>query len=320
VPYHEVWLLPASGPPRRLGDGTGPQWSADGSRIAAYDPYVERLVLYRLRGGRTTRRVVAGTEDAGDWKWSPAGDRLAYEYDPGGCEGRTNELFVLDVRTGARRVIYDSGLCSDDSVAYDWSPDGKRLAFSACRQHVIDAGEFSLSCRLVVENADGSGRPVVLRVPTADLGSAGVGAVAWSPDGRSIAFSAGDDSDRALVVFDLASRKATRFLGGDTRSIAWAPDGRSLAYATDDRVWLLDRRSGRRRSLLRGTGDDFFESLAWSPSREVLAVGVEADASRRQGLLLVDPRNGRVVHRTHGADTAPAWRPAPPRDARPPRT
>ena len=97
----------------------------------------------------------------------------------------------------------------------EWSPDGRRFAFST-----VSRGRPVLSVMDVA-----SGR-IVRRAPFADLGE--VFHPTWSPDGRRIAFSALGHGVTDLWVFDLESGALRRLTNDDWADLqpAWSPDGK----------------------------------------------------------------------------------------------
>jgi Tol biopolymer transport system component len=100
-----------------------------------------------------------------------------------------------------------------------WSPAGDRLALS------YDFGALGL-----VGVLGGA-------VATIDLpGDDEVHALAWSPDGRSIAIAHAADfgTGVSLAVLGVATRRLRelRSLGlGEATELAWSPDGARIAYA-----------------------------------------------------------------------------------------
>jgi len=159
-----------------------------------------------------------------------------------------------------------------DDRDYDWSPDGRRLAFSA---RVVPHGEpWSTNFDVFEVSADGSGTPANLTAanPAADqhpLYLAG-GALAWLAQERP-----GYESDRFHIVLRSAAG-ATRALNpGWDRSVARlgaTPDGRTLVVSADETgqraLYLIDAKSGAARRIV---GDGEIEDFAVASERIVMA-------------------------------------------------
>lgn len=129
-------------------------------------------------------------------------------------------------------------------------------------------------------------------------------AVAWSHDGRRIAFAEGGD----VRVCNSVSLKTERILVGHVGKVTavhWSLDGQSLASSSVDgtvRIWNSDGTPGRVLDAHAGG----IRSVAWSPGGdEVAAAGVD-------GLVRIWKTAGplRATLKGHGAAVnAVAWSP-----------
>jgi Tol biopolymer transport system component len=143
-----------------------PSWSPDGaqllfSRTAAIGGPASVYAVGRDGGDARALGI-----DGADASWSPDGKRVA-------VWRRQEEGVALTVTTVERReAILVTRTLPAYSGAARWSPDGTKLAFTAC-------SEFG-ACR--VDIADSNGADVLI------LGSGGE--PSWSPDGTRVAFTA----------------------------------------------------------------------------------------------------------------------------------
>jgi Tol biopolymer transport system component len=207
---------------------------------------------------------------------------------------------------GRRPLLRESGAYSPA-----WSPDGRKLAYSAGELRVL---------------VDGVSVPL-------DLGSLTPAAPAWSPDGTRIAFHAGRDLYVAHVSAGLhveridhvaeggaptwspdGSRLAfvqdgeLRVLGEPgalapaAEDPAWSPDGTRIAFATGGQIWAVGARGGAPVRLVEGS------QPAWSPSGGRLAYAAGGD------VRALDLASGATTTLAGGpgSESAPTWAPAPP--------
>jgi len=175
----------------------------------------------------------------------------------------------------------------------EWSPDGKRFAFST-----VSHGRPVLA---VMEVASGR---IVRRVPFPDLGE--VFRPTWSPDGRRIAFSALGRGVTDLWVLDLESGVARRLTDDDWADMqpAWSPDGKSIAFVTDRfgptpdgsryggyRLGLIDPETGATRPLETfATGKSI--NPQWTPDGRSLCFIADPDGI--SDLYRLDLEGGRI--------------------------
>ena len=126
-----------------------------------------------------------------------------------------------------------------------WSQDDSMLAYVTDEHIVILRG----------------GR-VVRRVPLG-MGDSGLGGLAWSPDGRRLAYGSswGDSSSLWLVRIKDGSRSRLTG-GGETSDLnpVWAPDGRKIYYEHGS----LGDHDGLRMMSPDGTGDRKITTDDWA--------------------------------------------------------
>jgi hypothetical protein len=97
-------------------------------------------------------------------------------------------------------------------------------------------------------------------------------ALAISPDGKTVATSAGN----GVMLWDAQTgKKGNSFFGpvGTVYALAWAPDGKTVATGGGGNdITLWDGETGKAKSTLKGH-DDIVRSLAFHPDGELLVSG-----------------------------------------------
>lgn len=202
-----------------------PALSPDGQFLAYAEylddaPYAAVVVQGVDGAGRRRFDEVADASDLRP-RFSPDGRQLAFlRRTPTRCEVRVRPLLA-----GESRRVADCAIGVPGSV--DWSPDGKRLAFTAPAAAGHGPG------LALVDVADGVvtvlTNPPVARGADIDP--------RHSPDGTRLAFARGEDSDRDLVVIDLDRPQAPRVLSPEPSrllGLSWLPDGSALVVGSDE--------------------------------------------------------------------------------------
>ncbi len=139
--------------------------------------------------------------------------------------------------------------------------------------------------------------------------------VAFSPDGRRIAFSSERDGNRELYVADVATGDLTRLTrspGSEDVGPAWSPNGRRLVWASgaegDHDLWVMRLDGTKRTPLVRRAGDDVEPD--WSSDGTLVAFASDGDG--RYGIWTVSPAGGEAepLGDLPGQARAPAWHPS----------
>jgi len=217
----QIYVMNADGSDQRAltnteGTNYGAVWSPDGSQIAFTSERDGNPDVYVMNADGSAQTNLSRSPDSYDAgpDWSPDGRYLAYfsgaqrpqsdEYQPSGSPYRywNADLFILDMKTGARTRVTDSDM---DDVYPSWSPDGQMLAFTSSR-----AGNNEL----YVVNIDGSDLRRITNNTFDD------NAPTWMPDGNQIKYRGGPkyaqdnpdpDADQSnIYVANLAGGQVTR--------------------------------------------------------------------------------------------------------------
>jgi len=213
---------------------------------------------------------------------------------------------VSDGNGAARhQITFDPGSQVDPS----FSRDGTRLAYrrvATLQQHVdVDVADA------VVANADGSKPVVVAR------GVRALSHIAWSPDGRFVAFSGfvGGGAESGWIVPSDGSAPPTSFtsLPGAWDPV-WAPDGTKLAIGVDPgQLWVVNRDGSGARRVSHGTYEEVGqkgEIAEWSPDGSlILFTAGDAGGPTQIYVVGLDGADERRI--TQNTDTAAngSWSP-----------
>ena len=165
----------------------------------------------------------------------------------------------------------------DEVEAVAFAPDGSAIAGLGTG---FDGAPFGAVTLWALE--EGRGRPLI-------RASGKLDAIAFSPDGLTLATASGDS--RAVTLWDVATGRERASLAdhqGPIWSVAFSPDGRRLAAASgrvpavaepagdgqvgEIRLWDLSGRKPKPRASLVGHGYGII-SVAFSPDGTTLASG-----------------------------------------------
>ena len=194
--------VPAAGP-----EGQLPDWSPDDKQLAFQTPgngvtgvssWVENI------DGKGRTLLAEGSSP----RWSPDGGRLAF------IDGA--ELLIRNLIDDQQQSLTDQAW-QGIRLGFDWSPDGRQIAFVARR----DDGVLALWI------ADAKNPAPRLRLQ-ADV----MGHLAWSPDGKQLAITL-DNMIQLLNADDDTPPRPIPGQIGSSRDPAWSPDGKWIAFSSN---------------------------------------------------------------------------------------
>ena len=275
------------GGPRQLTNAAKssslPAWSPDGTWVAFISDRSETRQLYRLSiEGGEAEALTAGDEDVTAFAWSPDGTHVAYtmtdpvtaamkeraakfgEYTHEDRDHRMAQLHVVDVATRTTKPLTAGAFVVG---AFDWSPDGTRIAFD--HRLNSDAGSSGSADISVVEVASGRTTPLV----TQDGPDSNP---RFSPDGRQIVFQSA--MAKPFYFFENGALAVVSATGGAPESItgrfdenpqlvAWTRAG--IFFAASQRTWSYLYRidpASRQIAMLRVREDWIGQSFAVTAS------------------------------------------------------
>ena len=290
-----LWLMDTDGSQNRhLLDGSGVQWSPDGTRIlftAPGDPAGAQIHVRWMDAEGATSQITRLENGPANVRWSPDGDWIAFT-------SRVDD-----------RADFAGVSLPDRPDGAQWTAGPKiveRAGYKRDRSGYVDTGWTHL---FVVPAEGGTPR----QLTSGDWNHNGV---AWSPDGTEIYFTSyrTDDSDApenwqesdvyAVQVASGAVRRLTDKRGADGSPVP-SPDGSLIAYISGDehgdtyrnsRIHVMNRDGSGQRSI----SEDFDRpsgGLMWAPDGSGLYFSVSREGYRSLHFASVD---GGVQQLTEG--------------------
>jgi len=207
-------------------------WSPDGDEIAfSASLDIEGIWVVSADGSQEPRFLSDGFAAA----WSPTGEQMAIygsTYDRETGLG-TVSLWILDLDTGDKRLLFSQSVERASGWGLSWSPDGTRLAFAFGAgqegEQFIEADIYILD--LVTENLHQLTHGGDNGYPT------------WSPDGRLIAY-VGEVEERKYTIIitrvDGTCSVQPLNVTGYFFGTAWSPDGSKIAFEWQGGIYVMD--------------------------------------------------------------------------------
>ncbi|WP_446686111.1 DPP IV N-terminal domain-containing protein [Metabacillus herbersteinensis] len=294
---------------------TDPQISPDGTKVIYVqtsinnetDKYDSHLYIYDFEQKKHSQWTYGEGRNHSP-RWSPDGKSIAFLSN----RDKETQAYLISTNGGEPRQLTK---CKSGISSIEWCPFSKRILFSVS----LKPGELIVN-KQVSNEKDDELEPIVVEGLRYKLNGVGffkdkrkqlafidinTGVVEqltsdksdylnaiWSPDGSSIAFSAGmgDDRDEKLssdvFIMSLSDRQSKKLTNsnGMFGSISWSPDGQYLAFkghekefdsATQSKIWLYHLKDNFLQCLTNGLDVHFqdvavTDSVFNSPNPEIL--------------------------------------------------
>ena len=277
------------------------------------EPRTSNIWIVPSDGGERPRPLIPGLKNTGSPRWSPDGRILAFlsdEGEPGSSDtDKSTQIYLL--REGEKRA---SRLTSVPGGVeqFEWSPDGKMIAFTARDQVTkeeqekrvlgYDAIEVDRNLRYsrlwVINLSDAKAALVTKR-------DFEIYEVAWSPAGNELALviaptpRSEDSLKLSLIVVNRSTGEVARTLSkfvNLTGALRWSPDGRWITFhegppTKEFASWVsvVPATGGQVRPIMKDYPGSVLR-LDWMPdSKNLMVQGIEGTI---QTLLTVDVATG----------------------------
>jgi Tol biopolymer transport system component len=211
----ELFTLQSGGTPRQLTSDSktiqGLSWSPDGRSLLFSSNRGNAFQLWTVASaGGTPVAVQTNSTSATDAVFNAGGDILF-------VDSRENwniwRRAVADASGTEQRLIASSGRNYDPR----YSPDGQKIAFASDRSGTM---------QLWIAKADGSDARQLTH-----LSGSWLGGIAWSPDGRQIAFDARPNQRSSIYIVTVGGEPTVLENNVfEERMPAWSSDGRMLYF------------------------------------------------------------------------------------------
>jgi dipeptidyl aminopeptidase/acylaminoacyl peptidase len=234
----------------------------------------------------------------GTVRFSPDGTHLAYVVDNNDRPGRSyGQVWIMDVASGRSLRLGSSESASGNP---EWSPDGSWIAYR---------GEQGEKSGILIAHPDGTGARFIAETQGTNAPLPYEGrSLAWSPDGKRIAFVSATPGPEAA--------EAT----GDPvviRRYLYKPDySEGLSRFNDNRrshIFVAEVATGQVRQL---TNRNTYEhSIDWSPKGDEIVFVSEGEPDADQfyddDLFVVRVSDGKIrrLTNTEGSEFYPRWSP-----------
>jgi Tol biopolymer transport system component len=261
------------------GVASHPRWSPDGKQIY-FRGSTGNIAFVPSGGGKPvdvpfeTEKQIGVAVPGGGNQVSPNGKRIVFAGGFFEKDWRVN-VWTVTVEGGKPSQVTDLPRSAD--VRWPcWSPDGESIAFITIDKSLGSSEGWFANINVVP--AQGG---EIERLTSASDGIAW-SAIAWSPDGRHIAYfsrdwtlkliPAGGGERTVICQFDRSGKTQPAGLGELFHlEMAWSPDAKQLAFTYGRKLWRVSLEDPTSVEIKTGLEEAIPAKLDWSPDGNVLA-------------------------------------------------
>jgi dipeptidyl aminopeptidase/acylaminoacyl peptidase len=268
ITHEDLWLMKRVGAPEISPDGKWVVFNVTEPNYTEAET-VNDLWIVPADGSISPRRVTSGKSAEGGYQWSPDGKYIAFSAKREGDEA--GEVYLLNVKEGGEAQRFTN--ISTGAGTPKWSPDGKMILFNSS----VFPGAYSDSANKKI--ADDRKKikykaRVYTQYPVRNWDR-------WMDEKQPHLFVQAIGSDKATdLLTDIAISKKEGFsLGG----AAWSPDGKSVVFSatteagtdayheTTSNLYIVDVNGGDARQLT-GDGYTYGGTPQFSPDAKFLFI------------------------------------------------
>ena len=227
---------------------------------------------------------------------SAAHGRIAFTGDREGQKA-PDEIYVMNADGTGEFRLTPTTHPTTHCIVPRWSPNGHQVAFHCFTPDNTMSDIF-------VINDDGTGLTQLTHFGTRIATFA-----SWSPDGKQIAFGAGDSF---LYIADVDSGTSTRLIVGARPD--WSPDGRELAFQRSDRaIYVVELEDLEHPVRLTDPTSDVVDlNPRWSPNGRKITFqrgSPNRDGDRQIYVMNADGDDQVSLTPFPGNNASPSWSP-----------
>jgi Tol biopolymer transport system component len=191
-----------------------PDWTEDG-KYAAYNDGRNITIYDSLEN--ESELIELDFDAVWDVAWSPDQAKLAFSGDQ---EVGNTVIWLADLVSKEIEPIIECKFCQSPA----WRPDGQAIAYVNLSSYINRIEVYDLNSRKTIED-------IVINTGQIILPTEGP-VLAWSPDGKMIAFSAGNERKQSIFILSLETGDIEPIITDAevADSPVWSPTGEQLLY------------------------------------------------------------------------------------------